>query len=675
MIAAIVQARLTSTRLPNKVLKTLDNSTVIGVIVERLKRSKKIDQVIVSIPKNDANKELRQYLEQQGYDYFTGSEDNVLERIILTAQKYSIETVIRITGDCPFVDSGMIDEYIDSFNESKCDYLSNTNPPTYPDGLDIEIIKRSILEQIKDQITDSFDLEHVTTFIKKNDQFKKINVVNDSDLSKLRWTLDESSDYEVIKNIFNHFKPNIFFNWKDIINLYKTNKDLFLANQHLTRNETSNMSSGQKLYKKAKQLIPGGNMLLSKRPEMFLPDLWPAYYSKSQGCYVWDLDNTKFIDVSIMGVGTNTLGYNNKRVDQAVLNTIKAGNMTTLNCPEEVYLAEKLVEIHPWSEMVKFARTGGEANAIAIRIARAASGKDNVAICGYHGWHDWYLSANLGRSKDLDGHLLPGLEPNGVPRSLKDTTFSFQYNDLNQLKDLIATKDIGVIKMEVMRNDPPKDNFLEQVRDLATQNNIVLIFDECTSGFRETFGGIHQKFKVDPDICILGKALGNGYAITSIVGRREVMDYAQSSFISSTFWTERIGPSAALESLNVMQDIKSWEFLTKTGQYVKQEWQKIFNSYNLDFKISGIDPLPVFSSEDKNFMKYKTLITYEMLQRGFLASNALYICTEHSKEIMNKYLESFEEILSIIAKCIHDDQDIDSLIAYPISHSGFSRLN
>ena len=273
MIAAIVQARLTSTRLPNKVLKTLDNSTVIGVIVERLKRSKKIDQVIVSIPKNDANKELRQYLEQQGYDYFTGSEDNVLERIILTAQKYSIETVIRITGDCPFVDSGMIDEYIDSFNESKCDYLSNTNPPTYPDGLDIEIIKRSILEQIKDQITDSFDLEHVTTFIKKNDQFKKINVVNDSDLSKLRWTLDESSDYEVIKNIFNHFKPNIFFNWKDIINLYKTNKDLFLANQHLTRNETSNMSSGQKLYKKAKQLIPGGNMLLSKRPEMFLPDL------------------------------------------------------------------------------------------------------------------------------------------------------------------------------------------------------------------------------------------------------------------------------------------------------------------------------------------------------------------------------------------------------------------
>ncbi|MEY3501422.1 MAG: hypothetical protein RL308_3095, partial [Bacteroidota bacterium] len=154
------------------------------------------------------------------------------------------------------------------------------------------------------------------------------------------------------------------------------------------------MGKGQDLYNKAKTLIPGGTMLLSKRPEMFLPDQWPAYFSKAKGCEVWDLDGNKLVDMCIMGIGTNTLGYGNEEVDEAVMQTVKSGNMSTLNCPEEVYLAEKLMEINPWADMVRFARSGGEANAISIRIARAASGRDNVAICGYHGWHDWYISAN-----------------------------------------------------------------------------------------------------------------------------------------------------------------------------------------------------------------------------------------------------------------------------------------
>jgi glutamate-1-semialdehyde aminotransferase len=151
------------------------------------------------------------------------------------------------------------------------------------------------------------------------------------------------------------------------------------------------MRKGQDLYSKAKKLIPGGTMLLSKRPEMFLPDNWPSYYSKTKGCDVWDLDGVKYCDMSIMGIGTNTLGYSHDEVDKAVIDTVQKGNMSTLNCPEEVYLAEKLIEMNPWADMVRFARSGGEANAIAIRIARAASGSDEVAICGYHGWHDWYL--------------------------------------------------------------------------------------------------------------------------------------------------------------------------------------------------------------------------------------------------------------------------------------------
>uniref|UniRef100_UPI00374DC721 aminotransferase class III-fold pyridoxal phosphate-dependent enzyme n=1 Tax=Flavobacterium sp. TaxID=239 RepID=UPI00374DC721 len=325
------------------------------------------------------------------------------------------------------------------------------------------------------------------------------------------------------------------------------------------------MGKGQELYKKAKTLIPGGTMLLSKRPEMFLPDLWPAYFSKSKGCKVWDLDGKELTDMSIMGIGTNTLGYGNDEVDAAVIETVKKGNMSTLNCPEEVYLAEKLIEMNPWADMVRFARSGGEANSIAIRIARAASGKDQVAICGYHGWHDWYLSANHNAGDDLSGHLIPGLSPLGVPKNLKNTVFPFHYNNYEELVSIVENNNIGVIKMEVLRNFGPEDNFLQKVRDLATQKNIVLVFDECTSGFRETFGGIFQKFGVEPDITMFGKTIGNGYALTAVVGRKSVMEAAQSTFISSTFWTERIGPTAALATLGVMEKMKSWELITKVG--------------------------------------------------------------------------------------------------------------
>ena len=225
------------------------------------------------------------------------------------------------------------------------------------------------------------------------------------------------------------------------------------------------MGKGQKLYKKAKKLIPGGTMLLSKRPEMFLPENWPSYFSKAKGCKIWDMDGKELIDMCIMGIGTNTLGYGNVEVDNAVLNTVKKGNMSTLNCPEEVYLAEKLIEINPWADMVRFSRSGGEVNSIAIRIARASSGKDKIAICGYHGWHDWYLSANLSNDKSLDGHLLPGLSPYGVPRSLVDTVLPFEYNNIEQLENLIKNNhgEIAAIKMEVSRNESPKNEYLQKV--------------------------------------------------------------------------------------------------------------------------------------------------------------------------------------------------------------------
>ena len=436
------------------------------------------------------------------------------------------------------------------------------------------------------------------------------------------------------------------------------------------------MGKGQELYKRAKKIIPGGTMLLSKRPEMFLPNGWPSYYSKTEGCYVWDLDGKKFTDVSIMGIGTNTLGYSNTEVDNAVLNCIKQGNLSTLNCPEEVLLAEKLIEINPWADMVRFARTGGEANAIAVRIARASSGKDKVAICGYHGWHDWYLSVNHNSlGKNLDEQLLPGLEPNGVPKSLKNTVFPFEYNNYDQLLNIVSNNEIGVIKMEVIRNSPPENEFLYKVRKLSIKKNIVLIFDECTSGFRETYGGIHKKYNLEPDIAMFGKTLGNGYAITAVVGKREIMEAAQKTFISSTFWTERIGPTAALKSLEVMKNEKSWQKITSIGNLIQEKWREISQSHNIEIKIKGLPALSTFNFNYPNNLELKTFLTQEFLKRGYLASSSFFPSISHNENIMNNYFEIFDEIFFRISKYIDDPNKLNNLLEFPVSHSGFKRLN
>ncbi|NUF65490.1 aminotransferase class III-fold pyridoxal phosphate-dependent enzyme, partial [Acinetobacter bereziniae] len=664
---ALVQARMGSKRLPGKVLRHVSEYTLIQVLLERLSKSKKIDQIILASSVDSLNDELETYVKKMGFPVERGSEDNVLERFYFAARAHNADIVIRITGDCPLVDSELVDQCIQEFLDKKVDYLSNTNPPTFPDGLDVEVFSFNALERAYQEASSTFDLEHVTPYLRTPEKFTQASINNSQDYSNLRWTVDELVDLEVIKNIFEHFAPNIYFHWQDVLKLQETHPTLFKANTHINRNSGANMSTGQKLWKRAKDVIPGGNMLLSKRAEMFLPEKWPAYFSKAKGCSVWDLDNIKYTDMSIMGIGTNTLGYGHPEVDDAVLQVIQKGNMSTLNAPEEVYLAEKLIELHPWADMVRFARSGGEANAIAIRIARAFTGKDKVAVCGYHGWHDWYLSANLGDDENLAGHLLPGLEPKGVPSNLRGTVFPFQYNNFEQLENLVKKHEIGVIKMEVVRNMGPENNFLQKVRNLATEKNIVLIFDECTSGFRETFGGLHKKYGVEPDMAMFGKALGNGYAVTATIGRKEIMQAAQATFISSTFWTERIGSAAGLKTLEVMQRDKSWEKITATGLVIREKWQNLADKYDLNISHWGLPALTGFSFSSENALAYKTLITQEMLKSNYLASNCIYVCTEHTTEILNEYFELLDPIFKLVKEC-EEGRDVIKLLESPICH-------
>ncbi|TGL52958.1 aminotransferase class III-fold pyridoxal phosphate-dependent enzyme [Leptospira meyeri] len=673
-VIAIIQARLGSTRLPNKVMKEVNGKPLIEILLSRLSKSKIINQIILATSTKKENDPLQNLVEKLGYTVYRGSEQNVLERYYFAAKEAGADVVIRITGDCPLIDPNVVDEVISEFLKGGIDYCSNINPPTYPDGLDTEVFSFAALERAYREATLDREREHVTPYIRESDSFKKSNLVFSEDHSAERWTVDEPADFQLISKILNHFHPNLDFGWLDVLKLKTKYPEIFLMNNKIIRNEGQNMGTGQKLWKRAKHIIPGGNMLLSKRSEMFLPDQWPSYYSKAKGCSVWDLDGKEYIDMSIMGIGTNTLGYGHPEVDEAVKKNIENGNMATFNCPEEVYLAEKLIEIHPWADMVRLARTGGEANAIAIRIARAASGKDKIAICGYHGWHDWYLSANLSEDDGLSGHLLPGLDPKGVPKNLTGTVFPFNYNQFQELETLVNHQDIGVIVMEVSRNHGPEDQFLEKVRKLATDRNIVLVFDECTSGFRQNFGGLHKIYGVEPDIAMFGKAIGNGYAITAVIGRREVMESAQSTFISSTFWTERIGPTAALKTLEVMEREKSWEYITNMGNHIRDRWLALAKKYNVNLSVWGMPALSGFTINSKNSLEYKTLITQEMLKKGYLAANSVYVCMEHKQTVVDGYFETIDPIFKLIEEC-ENGRDVVSLLDGPVCHAGFKRLN
>jgi glutamate-1-semialdehyde 2,1-aminomutase len=672
-IIAIVQARMGSTRLPGKVLRQVRGVPLIQTLLERLSRSKKIQQVTLATSIEPANDLLERTVQNLGFPVFRGSERDVLSRFYLAAEPHQPNWVVRITGDCPFIDPELVDHVIEDCLQRELEYCT-TAEGCFPDGLDTEVFSFRALKMAYENATEPYDREHVTPYLKKNANITKGEFKVADQLGHLRWTVDEPEDLEVVSKVLSHFYPRNDFSWREVLQLSQDKPECFQANQKIGRNEGATLGTGQKLWKRAKRVIPGGNMLLSKRPEMFLPEQWPAYFSKAKGCQVWDLDGNCYTDMSIMGIGTNTLGYGNPEVDEAVRKTVDSGNMSTFNCPEEVLLAEKLVELHPWADMVRLARSGGEANAIATRIARAASGRDAVAICGYHGWHDWYLAANLGDEKGLDGHLLPGLEPKGVPRALRGTVHPFEYNRFDQLEALVRNHSIGVIQMEVSRNFGPEDHFLEKVRKLATDKGIVLVFDECTSGFRQTFGGLHKLFGVEPDMAMFGKALGNGYAITAVIGRREVMEAAQTSFISSTFWTERIGPTAALATLKVMERERSWERITDTGLTVKKLWGQLADRHGIKINQWGLPALAGFTIQSEHSLAYKTLITQEMLGKGYLASNSLYACLEHTPEVLTRYEMELDRVFKMISEC-ESGRDVSQLLQGPVCHGGFKRLN
>jgi len=409
----------------------------------------------------------------------------------------------------------------------------------------------------------------------------------------------------------------------------------------------------KKLWNKSLKVIPGGNGLLSKRPERFLPDGWPTYFKKAKGVYIWDLNNKKFTDMTSMGIGTSVLGYNNSSINNFVKLKIDQGINTTLNCYEEYELAIELLKIDKFADQVKFARGGGEAMSLAVRIARAKTKKNKIIFCGYHGWHDWYLSANLQNIKNLNNHLLKNLKPIGIPKNFKNSAIPIEFNNIQMLEKISNLKNIAAIVVEPCRMERLSKTYVNKLNQICKKKKIALIVDEITSGWRDCKGGVYKEIGLKPSLVIYGKALGNGFAISAVIGSKKIMDIAQDTFVSSTAWTERVGFAAGLAVIKYHKENKIFSHNKKIGRQIKNGWLKLAKKHNLKIEVNSLNTIINFNFLYKNKNDYLiTLFTELMLKENILANNTIYISYYHKKKNVIEYLKSVDKAFYKISKFI-----------------------
>lgn len=434
----------------------------------------------------------------------------------------------------------------------------------------------------------------------------------------------------------------------------------------------------QQLYSYAKTIIPGGTGLLSKRPEMFAPDVFPAYFKQAKGCRLTTVDDQEFIDFTTCGIGACLLGFNDDDVSNAVIKTVQAGSFSTLNPPEEVELAERLCAIHPWASWARFARGGGDIGAVAIRIARACTGRSKVLIIGYHGWHDWYLAANLGNADALGGLWLKGLSPYGVPAELSGTAIPCMHGDCEQLDALFKQygDELAAVIVEPCRHEEPAPEFVKLMREGCTKCGALLICDEITIGWRYRFGGSHLAIDLEPDLAIFSKALGNGHPIAAVLGKKEFFAGAASAFLSSTYWTERIGPVAALATIDKLEKFNVAGHVNDYGNKVMELWKTSAAKNDLPIELtSEFGCLACFSFKCAAQTAMRTLFTKKMLERGFMASCGFYPTLAHTDKEFALYKQAVDEVFAELAVlAAGGEKAITGALDTPEAHCTFARL-
>jgi glutamate-1-semialdehyde 2,1-aminomutase len=431
------------------------------------------------------------------------------------------------------------------------------------------------------------------------------------------------------------------------------------------------------LYEHALRLIPGGTQLISRRASRYAHGVSPVYAESACGARFRDVDGNEYIDW-VSGIGAIILGYCDPVVDEAVRRQLASGTVYSINHELEIELAEELTRTIPCAEMVRYAKCGGEAAAIAVRIARGVTGRDNVLFCGYHGWHDWYLAANLAAEANLNTHLFPGIEPIGVPRALAGTALPFAYGDLAALGELLDTQrgQVAAVIMEPLRSELPPAGYLEGVKKLCREHGAVLIFDEVSSGFRIRLGGVQEYLGVTPDMTVLAKAISNGYPMAAVVGRREVMEPAGRMFISSTYWSDTIGLRAALTTIQELRRRDIPAYLQRLGVALQTRLNEAAAATGLKVSCAGLSVHPSlqFQTDDALLKsKLSTLFIQEMAKRGCHGFTSFYLNAAQGPPEIEQTVAAAREVFTLL----HEGWTggtLDNLLECDLQQDAFRRL-
>ncbi len=655
-VTVVVQARMSSARFPSKVLAPLRGLPLVVYLLKRIATSTRVQSSVLAtstMPDDDA---LVKTVEQAGFPVFRGSLDDVLGRFAGAARSRHADAAVRITGDCPLIDVDLLDRMVARFEQSDLDYLSNVSPPTFPDGLDLEIIRLKALEIAEKEARPGHQREHVTPFIRDNpSRFRIANETNPhGDESAHHWSIDTPDDLAIVADLVEASGKD-FPNLADLRKVLTQRDDLARRSTMKTRNEGAikslledlekqrprpNITRSNEVWSKGKELIPAGTQTLSKGPNQFCDGFGPKYLARGKGSHVWDVDGNEYIDYP-MGLGAVSLGHAHPEVIKAVTAQLEQGNTFSLMNPLEVDLAARIVDIVPCAERVRFGKNGSDATSACIRAARAYTGREHVARCGYHGWQDWSIDASY------------GIRARGVPESIRAFTHAFPYNDLAALETLLKETPIAAVILEPVGAVVPQPGYLEGVRELATRYGAVLVFDEVIAGFRYARGGAQEYFKVTPDLCAMGKGVANGFPLSIVCGSKKFMEPFEEIFFSFTFGGETTALAAANATLDVMERENYWAHVWRLGAKLQAGFKTLAKEYQLDSFADciGLAPWTVTTFVDHgkwSGMQLKTLFQQEMLRHGILFSGSQFISLSHTDADIETTIAAYREAMRVV---------------------------
>ncbi len=657
MILAILQARFSSTRLPGKVLKPLLGEPMLLRQLQRIQRVKRLDALIVATSTEMSDDPVDRLCQRASVPCFRGSLNDVLDRFYHAALTDHPDHVVRLTGDCPLLDPSVVDAVIDFHLAGGYDYSSNVLEPTFPDGLDVEIMRFDCLKNAWKNARLPSQREHVTPYIINHpEQFRLGSFKQDTDLSYLRWTVDEADDFALVEAIYGGlYEQNDAFGLSEILALLAERPQLATLNTHHKRNAGLDVSVLQEqsdgryaqseiLLERALRSIPLGSQTFSKSLVQFPRQVSPFFITHGLGSRVWDVDGHEYIDF-INGLLAISLGYQDPDVTQAVREQLDKGVIFSLPHTLEMEVAEKIIAMVPSAERVRFGKNGSDATSGAIRLARAYTRRDRVAVCGYHGWQDWYIGSTL---RNL-----------GVPEATRELTHTFVYNNIASLARIFADHpgEVAAVILEPVNLEMPKDGFLEAVQALTRQQGAVLVFDETITGFRLANGGAQAYFGVTPDLTTLGKGLANGYPISAVVGREEIMRLMEEIFFSFTFGGETLSLAAASATLDKLQQEPVVERLWQRGDQLLAGLDGLIKKHAVGHFLSTAG-LPVWSfllfkdGGGCSQFEIKSLFLQEIFSRGILCIGTHNLSYAHTSEDIERLLMVYDEVFPILKEAV-----------------------